>query len=82
MSDTSPPPTASKRAASPFSPESGTAPKRAREGSAEGKTESPVHEGEGIKIEQEESKDKTKNGNGIGEVKKMEDAPMEGWVIL
>lgn len=84
MSDTtSPPPTASKRAGSPFSPETGTASKRAREEVEEGfdKTSSikkEIAEVEDIVGEKEKENGNEKVENGSGEVKKMEDVTMEG----
>jgi hypothetical protein len=75
MSETTPPPTASKRAASPFSPETGTVSKRVREETEEEKPEVSVDEGEEKQTDNENGND---NGNGSGEVKKMEDVPMEG----
>ncbi|ORY30988.1 hypothetical protein BCR39DRAFT_527517 [Naematelia encephala] len=77
MSDTSPPPTATKRAASPLSPDNATASKRAREEpSSPAAEETPVKEESGVK-----------SGNGTTETretaegegkKKMDDVNMEG----
>lgn len=68
MSDTTPPPTASKRAASPVSPETGTVLKRAREEAEDQVEAKNGNDGE---------KDRD-DRNGIGEEKKMEDVIVEG----
>jgi hypothetical protein len=95
MSDPSPPATATKRAASPLSPEAHTANKRAREDNNNGTDENGDGEGSAAdptELADPESGEQTTGENGGTEAKeessgaapavakKMDDVNMERWV--
>ena len=75
MSESTPPLTASKRAASPFSSETGATPKRAREETIDETSDVIPKEDE---ASGEEKGNGNETGNGTGEVVKMDDVPMDG----